>query len=372
MPVRHERRRRLLTDDVTGVAGGESTRRVRAAGRADTAGNAPGKSYTEAAKLAHGRALSALLPSRLLTIALTAAVAVTVVAACLALHAGSAALAALAPAVDATVLRLDEDGSIGHWWASMLLVTAGVVALFIFSLRRHRIDDYHGRYRVWIWISFACLAASLFETTRLERLVRGLSGLAAERFSISNDVLWPSFVGVIAAAVGLRLFFEIRRCPSAIGALAASAVSFVAAAAAYHGWPVTPTSASLCYWSRGSWLVGYVFVLTTFLLYARHVQLDLNGSLVSRATRKRKAPKAPAEDEAETEPPKKPALRLRTDLDPVEPAADDTAAGSQSNSASSKSAPADNDSESGGAEEPQRRLSRAERRRMRRQARMAS
>jgi hypothetical protein len=368
MPIRHERRRRLLPDDLAGVTA-ESRQPVRLAG-GDAEGDQPAQSYTDAAKRARGRAVSTFLPSSRFAIALAALASLTMVGACLALHAVSPALASYVPAADVAALRLDEAGSIGHWVASVLLLAAGAVALFVYSLRRHRIDDYHGRYRVWIWISAACLVASLVETTNLGGLARGLCRLAADWSTVSNDVLWPTLVGIIAGGIGLRLFFEIRRCRAAIGALAATVLAFVIAAAAYQSWPIVWSDANLPYWARGSWLVGYALVLTTLLLYARHVQLDVAGSLVVRTRRKRKAPPAPPSEDAQNDPPRKPALRLRTDLDPVATTVTSTAARSQSFSAGPRSA--SNDSAADDEQQPKSHLSRAERRRMRREARMAS
>jgi hypothetical protein len=373
MPLRHERRRRLVSDEPAGITGAESRQPIRVSARANAMEESPTKSYTDAAKRAGGRAVSTLVPSRLVTIGLAAVACLAMVAACAALHAVSDALATLVPGADVAALRLDQSGSFGHWLASMLLVVAGAVALFVFSLRRHRIDDYHGRYRVWIWIGAACLLASLVEATDLDRLARSLCGLAAGWISVRDDILWPAILGIIAAAVGLRLFFEIRRCRSAIGALAGGILSFLFATAADQGWPIAWNSASLPFWSCGSWLVGYVFVLTAFLLYARHVQLDVEGSLVVRNRRKRRAAESPhdADDRTEQpEAPRKPALRLRTDLDPLEAAAGNVAASSRSTPA--KVMPPGGNSATDDGQQSTGHLSRAERRRLRREARMAS
>jgi hypothetical protein len=351
-----------LPDDAASVPSVEGRQHVRLTAAGDPQPDAPNQSYTDGAKHARGRAVGALVPSRLATIALAAAILLAMVGACLALHALSGALASVAPGVDLAPLRLDRNGSMAHWLASTLLVVAAALAMFVYSLRRHRVDDYHGRYRVWLWTCAACLVASLVETTGLDRTARDLCGLVAKRASVSNDVLWPSIAGILGGGIGLRLYLEIRRSRAAVGTWAASSLSFAAALAAYQGWPLAVGDAGLPYWARGSWLVGYVLVLTTFLLYARYVQLDVGGSLARRTKKKRIATRTETDENSQSEPPRKPALRLRTDLEPVESAP----------SAAAKSAHVAAASATNDPQQANRHLSRAERRRLRREARMAS
>lgn len=375
MPLRPERRRRRFLDDAHNVSGAELRQPV-----SSVAGEAgcPAKSYTEAANLARERAVCTLLPARLLTIALAVGGCLLLVAACLLLHVGSPLLASVVPAEDVAFLRLDAPRSVGNWLASTLLAIGGAAAVFIYSLRRHRIDDYHGRYRVWIWILAVCLVASLAETTGLGRLARGMCQLAADWSTLRNEVLWPTTVGLIAAAMGVRLFFEIRKCRWTVAALAATVLCFLVAAAAHQDWPARWNDAGKTLLARGSWLAGYVFVLATFLLYARHVQLDVAGALTVRAKRKRSRAKATKGEDVPSEPsepPAKPALRLRTDLDPVESSSVDgasrsrVAADAQASNAPRASAAI------GVPQKSNKHLSKAERRRLRREAgeeRMAS
>ena len=293
------------------------------------------------------------------------------VGACLALHVAADALVAIMPVEDVASLRLDEPSSIGNWLASTFLVIAGAAAAFVYSLRRHRIDDYHGRYRVWLWLLAVCLAASLAETTNLDRLARRICQLAANGSSLRNEVLWPTTVALIALAMGVRLFFEIRHCRSAVATLAGATLCFVFGAACNHGWPIAATDAGKPLLAYGGWLIGHVLLLATFLFYARHVQLEVTGVLAVRTRPKRSKAKRLATDESTAESsdlPAKPALRLRTDLDPVGASREDESSRSMPASSASKFA-----SGAVSSEPPlKQHLSRAERRRMRRESRMAS
>ena len=41
-----------------------------------------------------------------------------------------------------------------------MLLLASATCLLIYSIRRHRIDDFRGRYRIWLAASAACLVLS--------------------------------------------------------------------------------------------------------------------------------------------------------------------------------------------------------------------
>jgi hypothetical protein len=349
MSLRHERRRRLLTDDSDESALADAA--VRLAPRSEGAADAPAAAYTEGGKLACGRPVAALVPSRLVSIACTALVALALVGACLGLHTASAALAERMPGIDLAALRLGASGSLDGWLASTLLVVAAALCLFLYSLRRHRLDDYHGRYRVWLSSAVACLLVSAIESSAIGRLARGLSDVAGAWTGVRAAALWSAGLAVLASLVGLRLLLEVRRCRPAVASLAACGLVFVLAAIATGAWPLDLGDGRIL-WARGAWLTGYVLVLTTLLLYGRHVQLDVAGKLPHRKRAPRPAKprreKAPADAEAQP----KHALRLRTDLDPVEKPAP----------AAARPAPP------AAASPPSHQLSRAERRRLRRMA----
>ena len=52
-------------------------------------------------------------------------------------------------------LDLAAKGSLACWFSSLMLLAASVAALLVYAVRRHRTDDYQGRYRIWLWAA-AC------------------------------------------------------------------------------------------------------------------------------------------------------------------------------------------------------------------------
>jgi len=160
MSIRNERRRRLLADDSLAGASDEESLSIRlAAGPAGEAG--PGAAaYAPAARHARQRPMHDLVPLRLTMIGLVVAGALSLVGVVTALAVWSPALAEIVSTEELLPLSLGGSRNLAHALASTLLLIASLMSILIYSLRRHRVDDYHGRYRLWIWAALACLVAS--------------------------------------------------------------------------------------------------------------------------------------------------------------------------------------------------------------------
>ncbi len=367
MSLRPERRRRLLTDDAE-IAGDSPPIRLAGGGSSDVGETA--QAYSKAAHEARKRQVHTLFPFSRLAIVLYIGACLIAVGGCLGLHVTAASLAPLLGAEAVVALRLEAPASLGRWLASTLLGLTAATAVFIYTLRRHRLDDYHGRYRVWILAAAVCLTLSLAESTRLLELGRAVARLATEWGHLRFEIVWPAAIGLLGTALGIRLALEMRRCTAALMMLGIATLGFATAAAVYWQWPVAvePSVAPLS--SRGSWLIGYVFVLATFVVYGRQIQLDVAGATLSSAKNKREKPVAvPKEMAVKETAPRKPALKLRTDLDPVDVTPLEKEPIKPTETKPGPAINAISDSSSG---PPKQRLSRAERRRMARETRKAS
>ena len=335
--------------------------------------DAPASAYAAVVRFDCQRRVLDLLPRRPLAIAWFLFGALLLVGLVELLHVGSQSMAVVLDSEDVRALNLDRPHNVSHWMSSMLMGIGSLMAVLIYSLRRHRVDDYHGRYRVWLWAALGCMLVSLAEASDLILLVHAACRHLAEMCSVADSVVWPASVGTVLTAAAIRLFFEVRRSRLAASTLVASAGCFLIAAAVEHDLFVEFTLANKSLVERGSWLVGYVLVLATFLWYARHVLLEIEG-VVALVPAKRRRPKAKPgssgkPEKSSTEPAPKPSLHLRSDLDPVEKPSVGSAVASvrmgvhQGNRSAQSSAQRHRSSRPG--------LSRAERRRMRRDARMA-
>ncbi|MGH6743210.1 MAG: hypothetical protein ACREDY_29995, partial [Bradyrhizobium sp.] len=133
-------------------------------------------------------------------------------------------------------LDLAGEGALANWFSSTTLALASVVAAIIYSVRRHRQDDYHGRYRVWLWVSALWMLMSVDEAASLhEGLTQVALHASGQRGYGDGSIWWVATYGLIFAAVGTRLFLEMRCCRLSSAALVSAVVCFVAAVAVKLG-----------------------------------------------------------------------------------------------------------------------------------------
>ena len=370
--MRNQRRRLLLAEDPGADSTDSADGSLRLLNAAGDSADAPGRTYGSKARNQCERRVMDFIPLRRLTIVAILTVALLLVAGATTLHVYISSLADVLRPDEVVGLRLDEPRNISHWLASTFLSLAALSATLIYLLRRHRADDYHGRYRVWLWAAIGCLVLSLLETTDMALVVRGICRRAAEFCSLDPAIIWPILATSFWALAGLRVLIEIRRSRLATVALVLGGLALATAIVVEQGWIVEIGAKVRPAAERSAYLTGYAFVLTAFLCYARQVVLDVMGQGAARDARPRrtktaKAPSGRAVEASQT----MPALQLRTDLDPVE-----KTHSSKPSVATHAAATADKSSAVAakinmGSSEANHHTSKAERRRMRREARMA-
>jgi hypothetical protein len=263
-------------------------------------------------------------------------------------------IAAAAAAIDATAMT-----SFQAWLGQVFLLTAAGVAVVVGLMRRHRRDDYRGRYRAWGWLAGVLVMTACAGMVPIGRLVTAVASEATGLVLGPAGLGWwyglatLAFLVVVPWAV---LPLHERRGTMgwmflAVLAWATSAAADVArvhdeaAAARFHA-PLVVSSA---------WVVGAALALVAMLTAARSVIREVRGLATRREPRKT--------GEA--------AIRTRT----APAAAAPPAVGSGRTDAGTAT---DDESPSEGADtvefvdgsEPDRRLSKAERKRLRKLERM--
>ena len=73
------------------------------------------------------------------------------------LHIRIADLSQTLPRDGLAAIDAGAAGNLAAWFSSCLLLMAAACSLQIYNLRRHKIDDYRGRYRIWVWAAIALL-----------------------------------------------------------------------------------------------------------------------------------------------------------------------------------------------------------------------
>lgn len=298
----NQRRRRVLKEEASAVTeeASDATPRRRRRG-----GGALQRPYTDAALVEHQARVTDLIPKRpwtLLVLVLSSLVAVAFV---LALYShrhlgfswfGQHNLAALDPTT---------RGSLSAWLSSALLGLSAVGCVSVFSIRRHRIDDYKGRYRLWISLAGVCLLASIDATTDLHRLARHLLEVLAQRYAGGTSLgeytrfWWVAFNLAFVGVVAGRLSIEMRRSVGAAAWIVVAAAGYALLGAIELQYVATSTEFLRVLAATSAKMLGDAALLFAIGTYARYVFLDSQGILAQRrAEREARRRKARAEREA--------------------------------------------------------------------------
>jgi hypothetical protein len=243
--------------------------------------------------------------------------------------------------------------SLQNWLAQAWLLVAAVVALVVRLMRRHRRDDYRGRYRAWGWMAGLLVATGLAGAVPVGPLVGAIV------VDSSGIVLGPHGIGWWLALAATAWFLVALWAVVPLHERTGTAVWLGLALAAWAGAAAAEwLAAGRDAWvvgGRAAWTVGAALAAVAMLAAARSVIREVRGEAAPRGTRR----PAPARREASRVPATGPdAGDVAIQFDPVTDAA-----------------VTDADEESGtdyvdGSEQEHRHLSKAERKRLKKLARM--
>ena len=184
-------------------------------------------------------------------------------------------------------LRLDRPDSFGRLYSCMLLAGSAGISLLTYQLRRYRIDDYQGRYRLWRLILIVLVLASI--NTLVSIIQWGGALLDAgfgRRVALTGGDWLRLVVSIGGAIVALRLCAEVRRCRWALvsmiiacGLLAipeAAKWNFIAVES-ITAWTLVTSAPLLAFTMLFISLAGYLR-----MLYREVRQIEDGGSLAVR------------------------------------------------------------------------------------------
>jgi hypothetical protein len=385
-----ERRRRVLRDELAQPADNETADAALAGG---SSAKGPVRAYCPAVLAERQPRVTDFLPIRPLWMTVAILLAVTAVAAieCLHIHARTMPIGSL-PQLAA--LDAGQRGSLAQWFAAIALACGAALALVTFGIRVHRVDDYRGRYRVWLWLAAALAWGSLDAASGLhDSLGLALAYLAGQTsqpgsLAAATTISWLALYGLVLGTLAIRLAIEVWCSLPAVAGLAIAALLYLVAGLATLGMLPTggPLVASVVHTTV--LLLAHVALVSAIGLYGRHVYLDATGRLKVHIDPDRKKGKKPRarlkvvkadkdDDEAA------PAARPATSTQPVKfqasppgsgPLAGKAAAAmaksaAQSTGTQSSSVDEDDEDEDDEDSDGGERLSRAERRRLKKLAR---
>jgi hypothetical protein len=197
-----------------------------------------------------------------------------------------------------------QGGSLANWFSSFVFVLAAVGSALIYTVRRHKLDDYRGSYRLWLWCAAAWIVMSIDATANLHTpFSRAVAAVTGWSMLVDGALWWIAVWGAALSILALRLAFEVGECRPAQVAIVGTNLLWVAALAIHYGWfPAIPSHHAAT--AIGCRLVGQVTLLFGIGVYARHVLLDAEGLLTHRPPKPRRdkpAKKRKAEKQSATQ-----------------------------------------------------------------------
>lgn len=197
----------------------------------------------------------------------------------------------------AVALDLGAKGSLACWFSSLLLLAASAAALLVYSVRRYRIDDYPGRYRIWRWTAVVTLLMATDQAASLREGFRdGMIALTGTPLLGNGSFWWVAFYYVLLFAVGSRLLADMRPCRLSIVTMAAAAIAYSLALTTQLGWTPAEGVAGEVMFRVGAEMAADLLLLAAVTFHARYVLLDAEGLLPHRERPAVPAAKEPDED----------------------------------------------------------------------------
>ena len=285
--TRMDRRRRILRESVESDARAPAPRAARgvpAEGESPSGKRAAG--YSQDVRRACGQRLVQLIPVRRRSYA--AVVLASLLAPALLLGAHYMIYVSgrlpwyghpLAIAFDASHPR-----GIAAWLSSNLWLLCLGATTLTFQLRRHKLDDYNGEYRLWFWLVVTCLVASVDATTD----ITGAFGLALDRWTRLNlgwsgPAVVEATLAVLVGMLGVRLCSELKAVPTSLVLWLAGLAAWGASAALHRQELQVEISIQLRIWLAAAlWLGGLSVIWLAALSYLRRTYIDAQRRFLLR------------------------------------------------------------------------------------------
>ena len=166
--------------------------------------------------------------------------------------------------------------SLAHWVGCQAWMMTGLVSLLIWQLRRHKLDDYRAKYRIWVFLAAAAIFSSFEASTSALYLIgQSIEGWTRRELGYSGGAVVLAGFASLVAVLGVRLCTELKHSPGSValwlGGLVAWAFSGVVGSGLLKlDW----SQASVDVAVGAAWLGGVFAVLMSATLYLRHIYIQ--------------------------------------------------------------------------------------------------
>lgn len=260
-------------------------------------------------------------------------------------------------------LRLQGQGTFAGWLTQVFLLLAAATAVVVRSIQRHRRDEFRGRFRAWGWLAFIWLVAAAGTATPLGPAVAAAFVTLTETPFGPHGLGWWLSVGV--ASLVITVPWTVLRMRERLPASVTLGLALLSWATAVGCLWFSAADVRLPLLATAAWLAGSGLIWLAMMLAVRSSLREIDGLCLApqiRQPRKRREKQsrqpavAPGEQTDES-------ADDATEETPVFTPAEEPTAVAADHSLQN---PADDEVNE---TEPERRLSKAERRRLRKLAR---
>ena len=279
---RDERRRRVLMEEMLATSDSADGSDSNEDGLRAELGS--GRTYSDAALVQYQPRVSCVIPKRIwgmLAVLLAGGIAIAGIEL---LYTKVLPLVTAEPAGAWRVLDPAATGSLASWFASLTLFLGTLGCFLVYSIRRHRLDDYRGRYSVWVWAAGVFLLASFDAATHAHQALTPLLVAFTGTTLLADGAIWATIaLTILFGSVMIRIAFEVWSCPAATSFVALAAVLYLVSAVFTHHQVLHDSVALPNLVASSTLLSGHFSLLYAVLVFARHVYLEAQGE--RRSTR---------------------------------------------------------------------------------------
>lgn len=177
---------------------------------------------------------------------------------------------------DLSALRIEGPQNLSRATQTLTFLLCAVYCALTVQFRRHRIDDYRGRYRVWYSAASLATLLSFNATSNFASLPAQILVQATNRLGFAGQA-WPSAViCLLTLPLLIRLMVEIWSCRGAVWTLIGSFLLFCVS----QSLPYVSGDAEVRRLATGlAQLLASQWLLFALVLNARYVFLDAQGEL---------------------------------------------------------------------------------------------
>ena len=199
-------------------------------------------------------------------------------------------------------LTVNGTSSVGRWFASTLFLLAAIYSVVIYGIRRHRLDDYRARYRVWGMATLAFTGMSLGTFVCASEIVHAIAiHFPSVRMGFDTATWSHSLLALVVGLVLVRLSVEMRRSIVSV-ALALLGGMLLLANTVIDLRPklIPDQGISLLVWSA-TFLFGAFSLALSLMIYSRFVHFDAQGRYGSVVVKGKKSRKTKPRSSASTD-----------------------------------------------------------------------